>query len=207
MADSSTKEREQRFWQRLPIPTTLTLCLLAFGIGVAALLGWKALLALIFGILVLCILDHTRALRDGEIKAERLCPRHATYGIEHDIEILLKNTSPSNKRIQLRDQTPDGWKPAPVLKTLISGGSSLSLNYRMIPPKRGKYLFGDIFLRVEGPLGLVARPIRLQKSEEIKVYPRLRPIRYPDLATYRRVAYQSGLRRTRLRGEGREFEP
>lgn len=202
----SPKEREQRFWQRLPIPTTLTLCLLALGIGVAALLGWKVLLALDFGILLLCGLDHTIALRGGEIKAERLCPRHATYGIEHDIEILLKNTSPSNKRIQLRDQTPDGWQAAPVLKTLIPGGSSLSLNYRMIPPKRGKYLFGDIFLRVEGPLGLVSRPMRLQKSEEIKVYPRLRPIRYPDLATYRRVAYKWGLRRTRLRGEGREFE-
>ena len=98
------------------------------------------------------------------------------------------------------------WQSAPILKAIVPGRSSLSLNYQVVPPQRGVYDFGNVFLRVEGPMGLVLRPITLEAAEEAKVYPRLQPLRYADLATYRRVASHWGLRSTRWRGEGREFE-
>ena len=206
MANPVTKEREQRFWQRLPFPTTLTLCLLALGIGVAALLGWKVLLTLDFIILLLCCLDYSKTLKDGTIEAERVCPQHFSSSIEHDIEIVLRNTGPANRKVQVRDQTPKEWEPAPVLKGLVPGRSSLSLDYRLTPFQRGEYGFGDLFLRVEGPLGLMLKPVRLEAAREVRVYPRLQPLRCADLATYRRVAHKWGLRPTKWRGEGREFE-
>ncbi len=202
----SSKTRFQRLWEKFPIPTTLTVCLLALGIGVAVLLGWKAVFGLDLIILFLCGLDHCVAFRGGRIKGERICPRHFSTGAEHEIEILLKNTSPSTRRVRVRDQTPTQWEPAPVINTVIPGRSSQSLYYRVAPPERGEYGFGDLFLRVEGPLGLVRRPIRLSVPEEVRVYPRLQPLRYNDLATYRRVAHQWGIRPTKWRGEGREFE-
>lgn len=202
----SSKTRFQRLWEKFPIPTTLTVCLLALGIGVAVLLGWKAVFGLDLIILFLCGLDHCVAFRGGRIKGERICPRHFSTGAEHEIEILLKNTSPSTRRVRVRDQTPTQWEPAPVINTVIPGRSSQSLYYRVAPPERGEYGFGDLFLRVEGPLGLVRRPIRVSVPEEVRVYPRLQPLRYNDLATYRRVAHQWGIRPTKWRGEGREFE-
>lgn len=206
MANPVTKEREQRSWQRLPYPTTLTLCLLALGIGVAALLGWKVLLTLDFIILLLCGLDYTMTLKGGNIEVERVCPPHFSSGIEHDIEIVLRNTGPADRKVQVRDQTPKEWEPAPVLKALVPGRSSLSLDYRLTPFQRGEYGFGDLFLRVEGPLGLMLKPIRFRAARQVRVYPSLQPLRYADLATYRRVAYKWGLRPTKWRGEGREFE-
>ncbi len=202
----SSKTRFQRLWEKFPIPTTLTVCLLALGIGVAVLLGWKAVFGLDLIILFLSGLDHNVAFRGGRIKGERICPRHFSTGAEHEIEILLKNTSPSTRRVRVRDQTPTEWEPAPVINTVIPGRSSQSLYYRVVPPERGEYGFGDLFLRVEGPLGLVRRPIRVSVPEEVRVYPRLQPLRYNDLATYRRVAHQWGIRPTKWRGEGREFE-
>src|SRR5210317_2279935 len=98
MAKPVTKEREQRFWQRSPFPTTLTLCLLALGIGVAALLGWEVVVAFDLGILLLCCLDYTMTLKGGNIEAERVCPPHFSSGIEHDIEIVLRNTGPANRK-------------------------------------------------------------------------------------------------------------
>lgn len=202
----SKETQLQRLRERFPIPTTLTLCLLALGVGVAALLGWKVVLGLDLAILLLCGLDHAMTFRGGKIQGERICPRHFSTSSDNNIEILLRNTVPSSRRVRVRDQTPAEWKPAPVLKAVVPGRSSLSLNYPVAPPERGEYGFGDLFIRVEGPLGLVSRPMRLGTAEKARVYPRLQPLRYASLATYRRVAYQWGLRPTRWRGEGREFE-
>jgi len=191
---------------KMPIPTTLTLCLVALGIAAAAIWGWQAALVFDLGILLLVGLDYAMVFRGGNIQAERICPYHFSPGTDHDIEVLLRNTSPSNRRVQVRDQTPMDWQSAPILKAVVPGRSSLSLDYQVVPPQRGVYGFGNVFLRVEGPMGLVLRPITLEAAEEAKVYPRLQPLRYADLATYRRAASHWGLRSTRWRGEGREFE-
>lgn len=206
MADHLAKKLPQKPWERFPIPTNLTLCLLVLGVGLAALLNWKVVLGLDLAILVLSVLDYTLTFKDGEIQGKRICPRHFSISAENRIEILLKNTLASRRRVRVRDQTPTEWAAAPVLKAVIPGRSSLSLDYPVVPPERGEYGFGDIFIRVEGPLGLVSRPVRVSKPEEVRVYPSLQPLRCADLATYRRVAHQWGLRPTRWRGEGREFE-
>ncbi|MCK5657388.1 MAG: DUF58 domain-containing protein, partial [Deltaproteobacteria bacterium] len=168
--------------------------------------GWEVVVALDLGVLLLCGLDYTMTLKGGNIEAERVCPPHFSSGIEHDIEIVLRNTGPADRKVQVRDQTPKEWEPAPVLKALVPGRSSLSLDYRLTPFQRGEYGFGDLFLRVEGPLGLMLKPIRLRAARQVRVYPGLQSLRYADLATYRRVAYKWGLRPTRWKGEGREFE-
>ena len=206
MAEGEAKEHSQRLWERFPIPTNLTLCLMILNVGFAVLLSWKMVLGLDLGILVLSVVDYTLTFKGGEIQGERVCPRHFSVGTESSIEILLRNTLPSRRRVRARDQTPAEWAAAPVLKAVIPGRSSLNLYYQVAPPERGQYRFGEIFLRVEGPLSLVSRPMRISTSEEVSVYPSLQPLRCADLATYRRVAQQWGLRPTRWRGEGREFE-
>ena len=200
------ESQKQKPWERFPIPTNLTLCLLVLGVGFAALLNWKVVLGLDLGILVMSVVDYTLTFKGGEIQGERICPRHFSIATENSIEILLKSTLSSRRRVRARDQTPTEWAAAPVLKAVIPGRSSLSLDYPVVPPERGKYRFGELFIRVEGPMGLVSRPMRISASEEVKVYPSLQPLRCADLATYRRVAHQWGLKPTRWRGEGREFE-
>ena len=195
-----------RWWGRIPIPTGRTIWLLALGIPVALFWGWRGAFALDLAILLLCSIDHVMAFRDGAIHARRSCPNRLSQGISQDIEIILRNMGSRTTRVQVRDQTPMGWKPAPVLKGLVPGRSTLNRHYNVIPSERGVYAFGSLTLRVAGPLGLVLRPIRLQESEDIKVYPSLQILRYSDLSTYRRVARNWGFRPTRWRGDGREFE-
>jgi len=206
MANDSSTGRKQRPWERFPIPTHLTLWLLILGIGVAALLNWKVVLGLDLGILIASVVDYTLTFRGGGIQGERISPRHFFVSTENSIRICLKNTLPSSRRVRVRDQTPAEWAAAPVLEAVIPGRSSLNLDYPVFPLERGEYAFGDLFLRVEGPLGLVSRPMKVTTPEEVKVYPTLQPLRCADLATYRRVAHQWGLRPIKWRGEGREFE-
>ena len=191
---------------RMPIPTSLALCLVALGIGAAVVLGWIVVLLLDLLVLLVIALDYTIAIQGGKLQAERVCPRYLTAGVEYDIEILLTNTGESDKRVQVRDRTPIGWASAPVIKAVVPGRSSLRVNYQVVPPQRGFYGFGSLYLRIEGPMGLALRPITLQAAEEVKVYPRFQPLRHADLATYRRAANRWGIRSGRCKGEGREFE-
>jgi len=78
MADHLAKKLPQKPWERFPIPTNLTLCLLVLGVGLAALLNWKVVLGLDLAILVLSVLDYTLTFKDGEIQGKRICPRHFT---------------------------------------------------------------------------------------------------------------------------------
>ena len=206
MANRLRNENHQKLWERFPIPTNFTLCLLILGIGVAALLNWRVVLGLDFGILVLSVVDYVLTFKGGEIQGERICPLHFSIGTENVIGIRLQNTLPYGRRVRARDQTPVEWAAAPVLKAVVPGKSSLNLDYSAVPPERGQYGFGDLFIRVEGPLGLISTPMKVSTPERVKVYPSLQPLRCADLATYRRVAHQWGLRPTRWRGEGREFE-
>ena len=192
--------------ETIPIPTMRTVSLAALGIVSALLWGWKGALGFDFVILALCGLDYVIIVKRGTVEPTRHCPRRFGLMDSHDIVINLENRGDSDWNVQIRDQTPPDWLGAPVLKGRVSARSVLTNHYRVTPQRRGVFTFGDLFLRIEGPMGLVSRARRFEASEEIRVYPSLQPIRYPDLATYRRRSRQWGLRAIKWRGEGREFE-
>ena len=189
-----------------PIPAPPTLWLLAVGIPIALMGGWGWALIFDLGILLLCLLDYVMALRDGEIHLRRTFPGRLSQGTGQRVEIIVRNTGIRPKAIQIRDQTPLTWDAAPVLKERFRERSDGTLSYEVFPPARGEVTFGDLFLRVKGPLGLLLRSSRYQATEEVKVYPSLAPLQYQDLATYRRTSSQWGIRTASWRGEGREFE-
>jgi uncharacterized protein (DUF58 family) len=158
------------------------------------------------GILSLCCLDYGLSVRGKEIQAQRRAPRHLLQGVSQEIEIALSNWADLPKNVKIRDQTPVEWKAAPVLKTTVSARDEAVLRYSVTPLERGVYVFGDLDLRVEGPLRLVHRPVHIPASHEIRVLPCLQVLRYADLVAYRRRARHWGLRQMKWREKGREFE-
>jgi uncharacterized protein (DUF58 family) len=188
------------------MPAAGALWAAAAGVVVAFLWNWKGILLWDVGILVLCSLDYVLSLRGKEIQAHRRSPRHLLQKVSEDIEIVLSNWAELPKSIRVRDQTPSGWEAAPVLKSRVPARSEVVLRYPVTPPERGAYGFGDLDLRVEGPLRFVQRPNPVPAAEEVRVLPCLQTLRYPDLVAYRRRARHWGLRQIKWREKGREFE-
>jgi len=201
-----TASRVPRWVEDLPLPTTRTILLAAFGVAMAGVWGLEGALALDLCLLFLCGADYELALRGGSVQGVRHCPDRLAQSMPVEVDLLLRNPGSGARRVQVRDRTPEGWENAPIILAIIPPRSERTLSYRLTPPRRGTHLFGDIWLRVEGPLGLMFRPVRLAASREIHVYPPLRPHRFEGLATYRRVAAHWGLRPSPWRQEGREFE-
>ena len=198
--------KKRRFIEAFPMPTVRTVWLAALGMVAAIIWGWKGILGFDLGILALCCLDFAMLLRGEKIEVTRHATRRFSLGESSDIEILLENRGARDMAVRVRDQTPPGWAAPPVLQGRVAARSALRLTYQVTPPGRGVFTFGDLFVRVEGPMGLLLKTERFETTEKVNVYPSLGPIRYPDLATYRRRSRQWGLRTAIWRGEGREFE-
>ncbi|PKN62138.1 MAG: hypothetical protein CVU57_25655 [Deltaproteobacteria bacterium HGW-Deltaproteobacteria-15] len=189
-----------------PIPTRFAVLLVGAGIGVAFVLGWRAALFYDLVILSACLFDSLAAPGKQDLVARRMFPAFCSQGVAQEFELVISNKGARPRRLRVRDQTPVGWPPAPILNSIVPARSSLHLRYSATPPERGVFTFSDIHLRVEGPLGLAARSSISPAVQELKVFPRLAPMHYPDLASYRRTSIHIGTRRSKWHGEGREFD-
>jgi uncharacterized protein (DUF58 family) len=200
------KNRIRHLIERAPLPAASALWAAAAGIVIAFVLHWKGMILWDLGIFLLCCIDYGLSFRGKEIEAKRRSPRHLLRKAAQEIEIVLSNWADFPKNIKVRDQTPSGWEAAPVLASMVPARSEVVLRYPVTPPERGVYGFGDLDARVEGPLRLIQRPLRVPAAEEIRVLPCLQTLRYADLIAYRRRARHWGLRQIKWREKGRDFE-
>lgn len=111
--------------------------------------------------------------------------------------------------LAVRDLPPSDFAVADeerVLRTAVAPGEAVRIAYRVRPPRRGAYAFGDVHLAWRGPLGLAARRARLPLAAPVHVYPNLIEVRKYDLLLRRSALAQAGMRPVRVVGAGREFE-
>ena len=93
-----------------------------------------------------------------------------------------------------------------VLTGQVTPGQTTELTYRVRPPRRGDYAFGDLHLRWSSPLGLLRRQARFPAAGPVKVYPNLADVRAYDLVVRKNRIWELGLRQTRVLGAGSDFE-
>jgi uncharacterized protein (DUF58 family) len=80
------------------------------------------------------------------------------------------------------------------------------IDYAARPHHRGTFSFGDIHLRLRGPLDLIERQGRVAAAAPANVYPDLHEIRRYEVTLRRGLAYDAGQRRARIPGAGTVFE-
>ena len=149
--------------------------------------------------------------------------RHVTAGRSVDDKLSLGEWNPvtltvtsllgRSLRAQLRDVSPPDFETDTIAITstgqwlTVPPRGSGSLTYRVRPRHRGDYAFGQLHLRVEGPLGLVRRQRAIPDSAfRVRVYPSLRGLRRYELMVRRGLAQEAGLKAIRIPGASTEFE-
>ncbi|NTX52303.1 DUF58 domain-containing protein [Myxococcus sp. CA039A] len=202
-----------------PVPTGLAVALLAVGLVPAALtvaspvFGWLAL-ALDVAVLALCAVDFLRAPRGEDVKVSREVEPILSSGTRNavhlDFERLDAGTTPL--RLEVRDEPPDVVASTGHRQSLQVPARSATpharsrLTYFVTPPSRGDARFGDLHLRLLGPLGLCARQVRLPATRTVKIYPDLTALSSEALALARSSDAPSERTLRRRSAEGREFE-
>src|SRR6266550_2714051 len=79
------------------------------------------------------------------------------------IKLEIHNTTARPQRLTIREVPPQTFLvdvKEPIFTTSVPAHADETLTYHLRPPRRGDATFGDLFVRVDGPLGLVRRTFR-----------------------------------------------
>jgi uncharacterized protein (DUF58 family) len=157
--------------------------------------------------LALLLLDRRWAGDPARFEVEREHEPRLSLGADNAVRIRVRNRSPRPATVWVRDEAPDAFEvDEVVLEGEIPPRGTWEGVYRVRPSHRGDYRFGDSNLRWLGPLRLVARQAAFPKEEGVKVYPNLLDVSRYDLLLRRNRLEELGLRRSRVFGQGTEFE-
>ncbi|MBI1332327.1 MAG: DUF58 domain-containing protein [Armatimonadetes bacterium] len=119
--------------------------------------------------------------------------------LEHDGDFPLSG--------EIRDEFPATFTAdQPSTKLSIRPGQKFIYDYFLVPPERGEEFFRATFLRLNCPFGLVQKQIRLNTEQDVKVYPNILALREFELLNQRGRLREAGVRKSRMKGMGTEFE-
>ena len=187
------------------------------GAGIIPLLfsGFFAPLALLgvlwnLAIFTLAVLDYVRCPRpDTSFSVSRALDDALSVAAANTVALHIKNETEQTISAFVRDEPPPsfalGENEARQAAHVFVPFERWTITYSVTPPARGDFAFGDVYLRVTGPLGLVIRQGKIAAARPASVFPNLRQVGDYDMMLRRAHLVRQGARKTRITGGGREF--
>lgn len=186
-----------------------------FGAGLLLLsTGWLSRGALYLTILYDLALfaaaatDYLLSEKSSAFRIERGMEERLAMGAENEVTIRIANRARRKITFIVKDEYPAAMEltsPREAQLT-IPAGRSRTWRYGLLPTARGKYGFGDTVVRFRTRFGLLWRQLVFPTATDAKVYPDIREARKHEIYAHRNRRPEPGLRRMRVRGQGREFE-
>ncbi len=191
------------------VPTKRFWLLVAAGIPLAALAVSTPSLTIAYDVLLVAIAYATTRLAPS---TERLSLKRSFDSVlsvrtANKIVLTLENDGLETIRGTLRDEPPAQFEASrKEFKVEIRARRPLELVYHVTPRERGAEAFRGTYLRVECPLGLAMKQVRLETDEPVRVYPNVLALREFDLLKQQGRLRELGIRKSRTRGLGTDFE-
>jgi len=157
--------------------------------------------------LFLAIVDHRATPAPARVPVERVADQQLSIGVSNRVTLRVTNLFARPLRLVLADSVPVSFdvdrRRSPLTVAPRENGE---IAYAARPHHRGTFSFGDIHLRLRGPLDLIERQGRVAATAPANVYPDLHEIRRYEVTLRRGLAYDAGQRRARIPGAGTVFE-
>ncbi len=193
----------------VPTRRLWTLLLLGVPLGaVFAYIGSPWLLAAYDGVLLLAAYGTWRLAPSFRgLRVQRRFDPVLSVRVANRIELVVSNDGAERIVCRLRDEPPPPFHAQSREFSLrLEPGKEKRLAYWVTPGARGSDYFRGTFVRIRCPLGLVERQTRLPTEQPVRVYPNVLALREFDLLRQKGMLRQMGIRRSRMRGLGTEFE-
>lgn len=193
------------------VPTKRFWLLVALGIPIAALAGAAGMpwLAIFYdgALVVIAYATGRMGPSPSSLRVTRTLDPVLSVRAANKIGLTIENTSLERVRGFLRDEPPPQYEASQREFPIDIGPErSLELGYTLRPFERGAENFKGTYVRLACPLGLIWRQGAIDSSEPIRVYPNVLALREFDLLKQRGRLREIGIRRSRMRGLGTEFE-
>src|SRR5262245_10597059 len=163
-------------------------------------------------LLTVAYVDYRRIENISQIEISRHMPRRFMIGEENEVQITISHRLPRRFTLTIKDEYPPGLELRGerllVAAPKRRGGADrqATVSYKLYAASRGDYGFGDIVVRRLSPWGLIIKQDRVRAAGSVKVYPNINEARRHELSALRNRQMLIGMKKTRIRGQGREFE-
>ena len=193
------------------VPTKRFWALVAAGIPLAAVsaaVGTPSIAVVYDALLVIVAYGSTfLAPSTARLTLKRKFDSVLSVRAANKITLTLENDGLETIWATLRDEPPPLFDATrKEFKVEIPSRRPIELTYHVTPFERGAEAFRGTFLRVECPLGLAQKEVRLSTEEPVRVYPNILALREFDLLKQQGRLKELGIRRSRTRGLGMDFE-
>ena len=199
---------------RLPVPLPRVALLVAAGaliqvvvavvapeLGPAVLVVWLAVVT------VVALADLASAPSPDAIGMRRELPHAVDLDADAALHWIVSNPTAQAQRVAVADELAPSLRPRVRRTDLIvpaRGTASVAVAFR--PGRRGRFRPDEVVVRTRGRWGLVARQGRRSLPGEVRVHPRFRSRHEAELRITRARMLHAGIRATRIRGAGTEFD-
>lgn len=193
------------------VPTKRFWLLVALGIPIGAVVGqagfpsfWLAYDALLLSVAFVTLM---MAPSPRDLTVRRKFDPVLSVRVPNRIEVTLANDGLETIRALVRDEPPPGFlSTRRELRLEIASGRERTFDYTVTPFERGSDYFRGTWLRIDCPMGLAFRQVRLPTEQPVRVYPNVLALREFDLLKHKGRLQQMGIRKSRVRGLGMVFE-
>jgi uncharacterized protein (DUF58 family) len=169
-----------------------------------AMPAWEAL------VLLAALLDGLRLPAPAELTASRSWSNAPALDNESEIELTVENRGKLILDCRLVDDLPpaltDLQTEPQTLRLTAFPRVPARLRYRVKPTERGDCQAGWLYVRYRSGLGLCERWAHAPLTQTVRVYPALRTGEEQQIFLARSRQIDLQLRRSQLRGLGRDFE-
>jgi uncharacterized protein (DUF58 family) len=193
------------------VPTKRFWLLVGLGIPLAMLAAASDSIWLIYAYnALLLLIAYTTSKMSADphkLKVTRRFDPVLSVRVSNRIQVNLVNDGPEPLNAVLRDEPPPSFHATERQFPLrLRPGEERELSYQITPPERGSDYFRGTYLRLACPLGLVVRQVKLNTEQPVRVYPNVLALREFDLLKQKGQLRELGIRKSRMRGLGTDFE-
>lgn len=172
---------------------------------------WPAATALgligTFAVATVALLDLLTTPRLTEVEAFRQAHDVLSVGARNPVTVTLRSRYRRPIRVSVHDEPPQPsrWLHLPF-EVDLPPGQRLAVTYLLEPQRRGAGTFGRLFLRMNSQLGLWTLQTERDMTQQVKIYPNIAAVRQVELMARQNRLAAAGVRLSRLRGRGSDFD-
>ncbi|MDR3691449.1 MAG: DUF58 domain-containing protein [Fimbriimonas sp.] len=193
------------------VPTKRFWMMVAAGIPLAAISAWvgSPMIGVAYDILLVgtAFASTFFAPSTARLSVRRRLDSVLSVRASNRIVLVVENGGQQPVTGVLRDEPPPFFDVNQrEFRIDVSPRRPLELAYHVTPYERGSERFRGTFLRIDCPLGLAVKQVRLPTEQPVRVYPNVLALREFDLLKQQGRLRELGIRRSRARGLGTDFE-
>ncbi len=191
------------------LPLLYLFCVPLVPFALVAWLPWTGGVGLVMVLVafIVGLVDLLLSPRLSEVGVGREVGEVISVGVENLVRLRFVHRGKSERTIEVEDEPPQpSDRPGLPLEVTLRPGRERVASYHVVPHRRGLSKFGSVHLRCRSRLGLWLLQETRDLAQPVSIYPDVQQVRRVELLARMNRLAEAGVRLSRLRGRGSDFD-